>query len=55
MVIGMKKVIARKKAEGDLDAALEVRHDLILYMMRKSLPFVISQKPPELLTKKYIK
>ena len=35
MVIGMKKVIARKKAEGDLDIALEVRHDLILYMMRK--------------------
>lgn len=31
----MKKVIARKKAEGDLDIALEVRHDLILYMMRK--------------------
>lgn len=35
MVIGMKKVIAKKKAEGDLNRARIVQDELILYMLKE--------------------
>lgn len=39
MVIGMKKVIAKKKAEGDLNRARIVQDELILYMLKEDFAF----------------